>query len=95
MTTQHTQTIWTQGEDNPLKIYGNYTSIASVDGVHATGARTHEEALANARLIAASPELLYALQDTLEELKHAAHIVNLNAEVIETARAAIAKATQP
>jgi hypothetical protein len=49
---------------------------------------------ADLTLAASAPELLSALKDTLEELKHASHIVNLNAEVIETARAAIAKATQ-
>jgi hypothetical protein len=46
-----------------------------------------------ARLIAAAPELLSALWDTLEELKHATHIVALNEDVISRAKQAIAKAT--
>jgi hypothetical protein len=46
-----------------------------------------------ARLIAAAPELLAALRDVVEELKHAAHIVNLDEDAIGRAKAAIAKAT--
>ena len=38
-------------------------------------------------------ELLDALRDVVEELKHAAHIVNLNEDAISKAKAAIAKAT--
>jgi hypothetical protein len=44
-------------------------------------------------LIAAAPELLAALRDAVEELKHAAHIVNLDEDAIGRAKAAIAKAT--
>jgi hypothetical protein len=61
-TTQHTAGPWTQGDDNPLSIYGKYTNVATVHGTHATGARTEEEARANARLIAAAPDLLAALK---------------------------------
>jgi|688.fasta_scaffold916061_2 hypothetical protein len=38
-------------------------------------------------------ELLAALRDVAEELKHAAHIVNLDKEAIGRAKTAIAKAT--
>jgi hypothetical protein len=61
-TTQHTPGPWSQGEDNPLNIYGNHASVANVHGTHPTGASTEEEAIANARLIAAAPELLAALR---------------------------------
>ena len=44
----------------------------------------------NARLIAAAPELLEALQDAVEYLKN-----HLPDEVLASHRAAIAKATQP
>ncbi len=37
-------------------------------------------------------ELLEALRDVTEELKHAAHIVNLDEDAIGRAKAAIAKA---
>ena len=70
-TTQHTTGPWTQGDDNSLSIYGKYTSVAKVDGTHATGARTEEEAQANARLIASAPELLAALQQAALVLKWA------------------------
>jgi hypothetical protein len=48
---------------------------------------------ANAQLIAAAPELLAALRDAVEELKHAAYIVNLDEDAIGRAKIAIAKAT--
>ncbi len=50
------------------------------------------ENLANARLIASAPELLSALEDAIEELKHAAYIVNLRQDVIDQCKAALAKA---
>jgi hypothetical protein len=60
-------TTWTQGEDKPLNIYAkDGRSIAKVDGVHATGARTQDEAEENARLIVATPELLSALQNIVK-----------------------------
>ena len=93
MTTKYTQTIWWQGEDNPLKIYGNYTSIASVDGVHATGARTHEEALANARLIAAAPELLSASLSLMDVLR--GQPKGPQHEAMVKLAEAIAKTTEP
>lgn len=65
-TTQHTAGPWSQGEDNPLNIYGNHANVAKVHGSHPTGARTEEEAIANARLIAAAPELLAALREIAE-----------------------------
>jgi len=67
-TAQHTPGPWSQGEDNPLNIYGNYASVANVHGTHPTGASTEEEAIANARLIAAAPLMLAALRTALEAI---------------------------
>jgi hypothetical protein len=52
----------------------------------------HSGNLANANLIASAPELLSALEDALEELKHAAYIVNLRQDVIDQCKAVLAKA---
>jgi Asp/Glu/hydantoin racemase len=101
-TTQHTPGPWTQGDDNPLSIYGKYTNVATVHGTHATGARTEEEARANARLIAAAPDLLAALQEATMVLKWAAQESKgkVKAEIVggwmhhaEKAQAAITAAT--
>jgi hypothetical protein len=102
-TTQHTPGPWSQGEDNPLNIYGNHASVANVHGTHPTGARTEEEAIANARLIAAAPELLAALQEAVMVLKWAtqeakgkvrAEIVGGWAHHAKKASAAITNATR-
>lgn len=47
---------------------------------------------ADAQLIATAPDMLAALRDVVEELKHAAHIVNLDEDAIGRAKTAIAKA---
>jgi hypothetical protein len=109
-TTQHTPGPWTQGDDNPLNIYGRYSNVAKVDGTHATGARTEEEALANARLIASAPELLAALQyaeavlANLRDVQRWDHPSNIDpygpnhideaVDAIDSIRDAIAAATQ-
>lgn len=49
--------------------------------------------VANARLIAAAPELLQALEDVILDWETQAAITNANMPSISTARAAIAKAT--
>ena len=67
-TTQHTPGPWSQGEDNPLNIYGNHASVANVHGTHPTGASTEEEAIANARLIAAAPLMLNALRVAMDAI---------------------------
>ena len=53
---------------------------------------TQEVSEEQERLEEAAPELLAALRDAVEELKHAAHIVNLDEDAIGRAKAAIAKA---
>jgi hypothetical protein len=70
-----------------------------VDGQHdITNSRLNKDAaelLANARLIAASTELLEALRDVLRIATAASIGVSGNAPRLERARAAIAKASQP
>jgi hypothetical protein len=58
--------------------------VAKVSGA------TYEEALANAKIIAAAPELLDALKDAEAEIACAARS---NTHVLEKVRAIIAKAT--
>jgi methionine synthase II (cobalamin-independent) len=53
---------------------------------------TQEVSEEQERLEEAAPELLAALRDAVEELKHAPHIVNLDEDAIGRAKAAIAKA---
>ena len=57
-----------------------------------SGAR-EREAEANARLIAAAPELLEALQKMLPELRGLSIVSDTAAEMLREAEAAIAKAT--
>jgi hypothetical protein len=64
---------------------GGHAPIAKVRG---DKRRTANQALANARLIAAAPDLLEALKDMLPELESIGPL-----EKFERARAAIAKAT--
>lgn len=56
---QHTPGPWTQ---NGTDICGNEAFLADAD----SGAFSHEECLANARLIAAAPDLLAALEAMLD-----------------------------
>jgi starvation-inducible outer membrane lipoprotein len=59
--------------------------------------RPHPEAHANARLIAAAPDMLEALRRIVEETYITSHgaIIGLERGHFEQARAAIAKATTP
>ena len=54
---------------------------------------TQDMALANARLIAAAPELLEALRRMLPELRGLAFVSDTASEMLRIAEAAIAKAT--
>jgi hypothetical protein len=65
--------------------------------VHHLGANRNEEMAANARLIAAAPEMLEALETALSSLEYAARVLEAPEksafrETIEDARSAIAKA---
>jgi hypothetical protein len=83
MTTKQTPGPW-----QSIHLHGKHYCVA--EQKNGVGLLYNE---ANARLMAAAPELLAALRDVVEELKHAAHIVNLNEDAISKANAAIAKAT--
>lgn len=65
------------------------TAIARVCGIDTN---EHDERLANARLIAAAPELLEALREIMRECDEN-HSVLAKARAYSIARAAIAKAT--
>ena len=67
-------------------VYGNDKEIEGVKG------RTHAEALANARLIAAAPELLAALEMVLEYAEDCAADRGERPGCIDHARSAVAKA---
>lgn len=95
--TQHTPGPWKiEREDHAIEIQCNAFVIGDVfyeeEEGQTTGPKTRSEAISNARLIAASPELLSALEDALEELKHASHIVNLREDVIAQCKAVLANA---
>ena len=91
MSTNHTPGPWaTIGQHEVVvcaKLDGFVAPICSA--VEVGGRRTHEEAKANARLIAAAPELFAALKDLLNYENLGAYD---RADVRKQARAAIAKA---
>lgn len=71
--TKHTpgswRVLWGRNASYPLTIHNGTVNI-----VTSMGRKAHPEAIANARLIAAAPELLAALKRTLAELE--SHIRN-------------------
>lgn len=99
---KHTPGPWAmpdsgQGRISKVGVNGGW------DGMIATAdcgdyARSRSEGLANARLIAAAPELLEALKDAIQELEFLKSIgvqsSTIDAE-IRKSRVAIAKATAP
>jgi len=101
MSAQHTPGPWVQHPSYPWIIKTDYRPIADVeDGLTVCNTAGHEnsgffptpgEGRANARLIAAAPELLAALQNLADRVY--AEGSAYCAEEVEEARAAIAKAT--
>lgn len=96
---KHTKSPWLIADDDPTFVYAlgpHGTNLFWVP-VQASGPEKigREEAVANAHLIAAAPELLAALQDLIEDITHEDHRPkdwSVQA-VVRQARAAIAKAT--
>jgi hypothetical protein len=85
MSTQHTPGPWKFGSISNGDFYKR--NIAGADGYHValTSSRDDAEVDANARLIAAAPELLEALQAIID--------TGLSTSKIGAAKIAIAKAT--
>lgn len=87
--------FWIKAQPNPV-MRGFTKEIAAVNG-----SQNDEERASNAKLIAASPELLEALQGVMDILGRAESNASGNPEWdyvgprVAAARAAIAKATQP
>ncbi len=92
MNTQHTPGPW-----KPLKTFGGVTIILDHEDKSVAYLRGYKHPYkANARLIAAAPELLEALAEMYAESEKAMQslgIPMLSADWHEKARAAIAKAT--
>ena len=96
MSAKHTPGPWrfyTEPQPNGCPIVGNGRGLMLAMLAHSVNyPDQRDEANANARLIAAAPELLEALQDML--ILHAG-ISDDMVETLTRARAAIAKATNP
>lgn len=95
----HTAGPWQQyhPEHDPLHIVGNVDQGAHGDMIFTVivdEVGGGDRASANARLIAAAPDLLEALQDLLDDTQHATHNCGDTVEncPVLAARAAIAKA---
>ncbi len=83
METNHTPGLWAQAVYSPADIaVGGHTQIASAR--YGLNGVSRDQAIANARLIAAAPELLAALQAIADQTVEGGTINNL-------ARAAIAR----
>ena len=95
---KHTPGKWeikpvdSQGTCVYLRIETPEKHIGAIN-VYKLGAKLRSEADANARLIAAAPELLEALITCVCLMEHEMPDPNLYGEIIHKARAAIAKAT--
>ena len=93
MKTTHTPAPWGIHKQASMVVVGSKGfAVASCGGYSYNGTDTEElqgELLANARLIAAAPELLEALQNMLDYYGSA----SANVEALTKSRAAIAKAT--
>lgn len=102
MDAKHTPGPWRVSEQSPtiikqdMRMIGNESGvlIGSASGYTGSGFfPTDEEAVANARLIAAAPELLEALEEVMSMLGSELVKDTLGYEWHDKARAAIAKAT--
>jgi hypothetical protein len=89
MNTKHTPAPWTVNPKAKTNIrHGNLT-IANCSSTH-DGSREEEE-IANAKLIAASPELLKALEELMKVYERNGQLLSFDVNI---ARNAIKKATE-
>jgi hypothetical protein len=95
MKTTHTQGEWhIDTNENYVSKYRIYTDKdGSNVGWFDPDQETEQEAEANARLIAAAPDLLEALYLVIMDFEHEGGFIN--PDTIEATRNAIQKATQP
>lgn len=99
MTTLHTPAPWTA--EGPDEIFGDYNihepGVRAVIGAVVSNLRPPEEVAANARLVAAAPDLLSALGDAIEALAmcepRTSHGARCSLRAMLAGRAALAKAT--
>ena len=92
MSTQHTKGPWRVQRQNPSPTTGEWMISGAKPGYLAEVRDCGSgDVQANARLIAAAPDLLEALQRMLDAPSHGTHEAMRRAN--EAARAAIAKAT--
>ena len=101
-TTKHTPGPWSISSacknainaERNNKLIGIGTTYHDPDSVYFIG---QDEAIANARLIAAAPELLAACEEVIEGMIDGKNSTNKNVTMyaIQMVKSAIAKATQP
>ena len=105
MTAQHTSGPWRLGKDEMGELHTVWGAQAGVaitsvfDNVFGPDCPPQAEATANARLIAAAPDLLAALREMVYAATHlsamdptGAHDCTISGDTLAKARAAIAKA---
>ena len=94
MTANHTPGPWAHHNTPTPFIYVNAGGLPICQIYTSTAhGQSMGEQFANARLIAAAPELLEALQKMLPELRGLSIVSDTAAEMLREAEAAIAKAT--
>ena len=87
MSALHTKGPWKIDSGEALKVRNVSGSIAMIMQTHLRGRRSSDETRANARLIAAAPDMLEALQNLMRHMPDYADTVWIDAQ------AAIARAT--
>ena len=85
---------WEVDASECLKVRNTSGSIAMIMQTHLRGRRNNDETHANARLIAAAPDMLEALRDALDNWEiHNRSGDGMQGDWVHDARTAIAKAT--
>lgn len=93
MTQQHTKGPWSLYEDTIKAEDSDIARVCDGDGIIWNTSLDNREALANAYLIAAAPEMLEALEDFVKYVENEIDLdmININPE-LQKGLAAIAKA---